>query len=74
MTSGNMNIVPDKSVFMEYFVKRLKENPNRIISAEQLFGSMKIAVINNSDGQVPQYGDIKGAGDEGGDFILIKRQ
>jgi hypothetical protein len=31
-------------------------------------------VINNSPNQqIPQYGDIQQAGDEGGDFIFIKR-
>lgn len=72
MTSGAMKTVPDKSVFMEYLLKRLEQNDSPYISAEQLFSSFKIAVINNSpNGQVPQYGDIKEAGDEGGDFIFI---
>jgi len=31
-------------------------------------------VINNSSvDQVPQYGEIRGAGDEGGDFIFVRR-
>lgn len=74
MTSGNMKTVPDKSVFMEYLIKRLKDNTNKVLTAEQLFGSLRTAVINNSNGQVPQYGDIREAGDEGGDFVLLKRE
>jgi hypothetical protein len=31
-----------------------------------------MAVINNSN-VVPQFGEIKEVGDEGGDFIFIKR-
>jgi hypothetical protein len=74
MTSGALKEVPDKSVFIEYLVKRLKQNSEKYLSAEQLFSSFKLAVINNSaNGQVPQYGEIKEAGDEGGDFIFIKR-
>ena len=73
ITSGAMKTVPDKSVFIEYLTKRLSENERSLLPAEILFSSFKIAVMNNSHGQVPQFGDIKGAGDEGGDFIFLKR-
>ena len=69
-----MKTVPDKSVFIEYLVKRLYENERDLLPSEQLFSSFKIAVMNNSQGQVPQFGDIQGAGDEGGDFVFLKRQ
>jgi len=74
MTSGAMNVVPDNSVFMEYLVKRLKENQEPFLSTEKLFISFKDAVINNSSiSQIPQFGEIKEAGDEGGDFIFMRR-
>ncbi len=74
MTSGALKTVPDKSVFMEYLVKNLKNNADPFISAEQLFHRLKVAVINNSaNGQVPQYGTIHQADDEGGDFIFLRR-
>lgn len=73
ITSGAMKTVPDKSVFIEYLTKRLEENERHLLPAEILFSSFKIAVMNNSHGQVPQFGDIKGAGDEGGDFVFLKR-
>ena len=74
MTSGTLKEVPDKSVFIEYLVKRLTQNAGKYLSAEQLFSSFRTAVINNSaNGQVPQFGEIKEAGDEGGDFIFIKK-
>jgi hypothetical protein len=72
MTSGTLKEVPDKSVFVEYFVKRLEENLKKYLPSEQLFFSFKPAVLNNSD-NVPQFGIIKNAGDEGGDFIFIRR-
>jgi len=72
MTSGTLKEVPDKSVFLLYLNKRLTENIQPFISAEEIFGSFKIAVLNNSP-NVPQYGEIKDTGDEGGDFIFIKR-
>lgn len=74
ITSGAMKTVPDKSVFIEYLLKRLEQNASTLLPTEQLFSSFKIAVMNNSQGQVPQYGDIQGAGDEGGDFVFVKRQ
>ncbi|TAH27157.1 MAG: caspase family protein [Cytophagales bacterium] len=74
MTSGAMKSVPDKSVFIEYLCKRLSENQETFLGTEQLFGSFKIAVMNNSaNGQIPQFGVIKESGDEGGDFVFIKR-
>lgn len=74
MTSGTMKEVPDKSVFVEYLLKRLKDNSEQYVSSEQLFSSMRQAVINNSsNAQVPQYGEIRETGDEGGDFVFVRR-
>jgi Caspase domain len=74
MTSGALKTVPDKSVFIEYLIKALKANEQPLISADQLFTSFKYNVINNSpNGQVPQYGVISQADDEGGDFIFLKK-
>lgn len=74
MTSGALTEVPDRSVFIDFLIKRLSENKEKFLSSEQLFNSLKIAVINNSpNGQVPQFGEIRETGDEGGDFILIKK-
>ena len=72
MTSGNLTEVPDKSAFTRFLIDRLKSNHKQYLSSEQLFSSFKIAVINNSDA-IPQYGEIKNVGDQGGDFIFIKR-
>ncbi len=74
MTSGDMAEVPDKSVFVAYFLKRLRENREAYLSAETLFSSMRKAVIVNSpNAQTPQYGEIREVGDEGGDFIFVRR-
>jgi WD40 repeat protein len=71
MTSG-IEEVPDESTFIKYLVKRLDENEEKYLSAELLFTSFKIAVMNNSP-IVPQFGIIQNVGDEGGDFIFMKR-
>lgn len=75
MTSGALKEVPDKSVFVEYLIKRLGENSKEFLSSEELFYSLKEAVINNSPvSQTPEYGVIHQAGDEGGgSFIFIKK-
>jgi len=72
MTSGNLKEVPDKSVFLEYLVKRLDNNTEKYLSADQLFVKFRIAVMNNSQTE-PQFGTIQNAGDEGGEFIFIRR-
>ena len=72
MTSGTLSEVPDKSSFAKFLVERLNTNTEQYLSSEQLFSNLRIAVINNSDA-VPQYGEIKNVGDQGGDFIFIKK-
>jgi hypothetical protein len=74
LTSGMLSTVPDRSVFMEFLITRLKDNQKKFLTAEELFSSIRMAVINNSPNyQVPQYGAIHEAGDQGGDFIFIKK-
>jgi hypothetical protein len=72
MTSGTLKEVPDKSVFIEYFIKRLLDNNKKYVSSGELYNSFREAVLNNSP-NIPQYGVIQDAGDEGGEFIFIKR-
>jgi len=72
MTSGTLSEVPDQSAFLKYLIERLKDNNEKYLSSEQLFSSIRLAVINNSN-VIPQFGEIKDVGDEGGDFIFILR-
>lgn len=72
MTSGTLTEVPDQSAFLKYMIDRLQKNTEKYLSAEQLFSSFRVAVINNSN-VVPQFGEIRDTGDEGGDFIFILR-
>ena len=73
MTSGTLTTVPDESKFMEYLLKRLNDNPEKYLTAKQLFFSLETAVLNNTH-TVPQYGTIQDTGDEGGDFVFIKKE
>lgn len=73
MTSGSMKEVPDKSVFVDYLVKRLTDNTKPFLTADELFRSFRQAVITNSPNkQVPQYGEIYQSGDEGGEFVFVR--
>lgn len=72
MTSGTLTEVPDRSAFTKYLLDRLAENTDKYLTSEQLFSSFRMAVINNSD-VVPQYGEIYNVGDEGGDFVFIRK-
>jgi len=73
MTSGQLTEVPDQSSFARYLIERLQENQDTYLSSEQLFSSFRIAVINNSSA-IPRYGEIRNVGDEGGDFIFLKKE
>jgi len=73
MTSGTLTEVPDQSAFLKYMIDRLDKNSEKYLSSEQLFSSFRIAVINNSN-VIPQFGEIKDVGDEGGDFIFILKK
>lgn len=73
MTSGTLTKVPDESVFVKYLIQRLSENQDTYLSSEELFSSMRMAVISNSN-VLPRYGEIQNVGNEGGDFIFLKRK
>ena len=73
MTSGPLDEVPDQSAFVKYLIQRLDENKETYLSSEQLFYSFKMAVLSNTSVE-PQYGEIRNVGNEGGDFIFLKRK
>lgn len=77
ITSGGIEPVMDggkdgHSVFAYYFLKTLNTNESRYFDAGQLYTKIKIPVINNSE-QTPRISPIKQTGDEGGQFIFIKK-
>ena len=72
MASGNLEPVPDNSKFLFYLKKSLMENKEKYVSAKDLFDSFYKSIINNTD-NLPQYAAIKNVGDEGGEFVFIKK-
>jgi hypothetical protein len=73
ITSGNLTEVPDQSFFIKILLKVLEDNNQDYLPASSLFSRIYEPILNNSP-TVPQFGVIQGAGDEGGDFIFIKKQ
>ena len=76
-TSGGIEPVMDggkngHSVFAYYLLKSLNENESRFMDASQVYEKIKIPVVNNSD-QTPKLAPLKDTGDEGGQFIFIKK-
>ena len=72
MTSGTLTEVPDDSVFLDYLIDRLESSTSQWTTADALFADFRQAVINNSP-NTPQYGVIFEAGDEGGEFVFVRR-
>lgn len=72
MTSGTLTEVPDESVFLKYLLDRLETSTSQWTTADALFADFRQAVINNSP-NTPQYGVIFEAGDEGGEFVFVRK-
>ncbi|MCB0397624.1 MAG: hypothetical protein KDD36_13300, partial [Flavobacteriales bacterium] len=77
LTSGGLEPVMDggrdgHSVFAYYFLKSLRDGTAQYLDVAGLFEKLKVAVVNNSD-QTPNLQPIKNTGDEGGQFVFIKK-
>lgn len=73
ITSGTLKTVPNKSVFLKYLIDRLRNNNEQYLTARKIFDRIEEPVMNNSK-NVPQYGTIQEVGDEGGDFVFIRKE
>lgn len=72
MTSGNLEEVPDISMFLKYLMQSLDKNDSKFLTATDLFNDFKDAVLNNTK-NIPLCRPIQDVGDEGGEFVFIKR-
>ena len=76
LTSGGLEPVIDgggggHSIFARALIDTLKENEG-IIEGTELFQRVRRPVMINAQ-QTPEYGDVRFAGHEGGDFIFVRR-
>ena len=78
LSSGGLEPVVDvgtdgmHSVFATAFIEALRENQG-ILEAATLFSKIRRPVMVNAD-QTPEYGDIRKAGHEGGDFLFVRQE
>jgi len=79
MASGGNEPVADgggtgHSIFADVFLKALNGMEQGSFTADELFhNEIKTRVAGRSD-QVPEYGDIRNSGHDGGDFVFMRKQ
>jgi len=76
LTSGGVEPVTDvggggHSIFAATFIRILSENDG-VLDGHQLFTTLRKRVMMGAD-QTPEYGDIRKAGHDGGDFLFVRR-
>ena len=59
------------SIFAATFMRILNENTG-VLDGHQLFTTLRKQVMMNAD-QTPEYGDIRKAGHDGGDFLFVRQ-
>ena len=76
LTSGALETVPDESIFIEHFLKRLESNRESWMIADRLFADIQDSmVVDSREAPVPKYGIIKDLGNqEGGAFVFLRRE
>lgn len=77
MSSGGLEPVEDEgkqghSVFAGAFIDMLERN-NAVIEGTEAFAQVRHSVMLNAD-QTPEYGDVRKAGHEGGDFLFVRHK
>lgn len=72
MTSGTLKTVPNQSIFFEYLSKTLNQNTQKYITSQELYMKFTNEVAKYTN-NIPQYGDIPRIGDQGGQFIFIRK-
>jgi peptidoglycan hydrolase-like protein with peptidoglycan-binding domain len=77
LTSGGLEPVLDgggggNSVFAEAFLDALRGNAG-VIDGEGIYQRVKDQVLLNAE-QTPQYGNIRLAGHDGGDFLFVRKR
>jgi hypothetical protein len=74
LTSGAKEPVPDDSQFFKHLHEALDTAPKQNFSAQRLFHQIQTKVLNDLQvGQNPQIGKILHAGDDGGDFVFVRK-
>ena len=72
MSSGNLEKVPDNSIFIKYFMEFLKANDKKQLSANDVWQYVS-AKVSGFTSNLAQYAAIPEVGDIGGQFIFEMR-
>ena len=77
LTSGGLEPVLDAgggshSVFADAFLDALRDNAG-VIDGDGIYHRVKDQVVLNAE-QTPEYGNIRLAGHDGGDFLFVRKQ
>jgi hypothetical protein len=74
-TSAYLQPVPDRSEFLRHLISTLKNNREKFFLSEDLYINTRNSLMKSTSKSDPvKYGVIRDCGDEGGDFIFIRRE
>lgn len=70
--SGNTmrDILVNKD-FLQTFIQVLEKNQKKHLSGAQI--ALDLSILKSISGQTPVYGVIRGSGDDGGEFVFVRR-
>jgi hypothetical protein len=69
LASGNIEEVPDHGKFIQLLLEYLKNNTQPYTSAFEVFSFLH----KNAEGTMPQFNRIESLGDNGGNFIFVRK-
>lgn len=76
ITSGALELVPDRSSFIKYLLQTLNENDNIYIDTLQLLANVRRQIQElprSRNIPIPLYGQLYDTGDIGGEFVFFKK-
>jgi CheY-like chemotaxis protein len=73
MTSGALQSVPDKSVFMKYLLHGLENNGEEYLATPSLYAKIFDGVQSEVRHLQPEYNLIPDTGDKGGHFVFVQK-
>jgi hypothetical protein len=73
ITSTKLTTVPDDSIFLKYFLLSLQQNTEKYLRASELHSLFNLNLQNNSR-QTSERSVVFETGDEGGEFIFIRKE
>jgi hypothetical protein len=73
-TSAYLKPVPDRSDFLRHWITNLKNNKSRLFLSEDLYINTRNSLLRSTSKKDPvKWGVLQDCGDEGGDFIFMRR-